>query len=547
MLRRKFLSTSVAAPAMLAQRVRRPNVIILITDDQGFGDLSLHGNPHLKTPHLDSIGADGVQFTQFQVCPVCSPTRSSLMTGRYNYRTGVVDTYLGRSLMYPDEVTIAEILSRAGYRTGIFGKWHLGDNYPLRSIDQGIEESLVHPGGGLTQPSDPPGNTYFDPILRHNGRPVRRKGYCTDIFVNAALEFIEKNRSSPFFAYIAPNAPHDPLQIDESYVAPFRTMGLNERTAKVYGMVRNIDENAGRLLERLKRLGIERNTILLFLTDNGPQHDRYNAGMRGRKGTVYQGGIRVPCFLRWPGGVAPGRRIDRIAAHIDLLPTLLEACGVEKPAGLALDGRSLMPLVRGDKVEWTDRTLYTQWHRGDEPEPFRACAVRTQRFKLVDGQELYDLIADPGETRDIAAANPQTVAAMRKDYERWFADVSATRGYAPPRIHLGTQFENPVTLTRQDWRGPRAGWSEDSLGYWEVHVAEGGRYEIIVRTFPVPDAGEVSFQLNSAPLRQAVANGSTECRFAAVELRSGPGRLHASLQYGEKVVGARYVEVRRLW
>jgi len=245
--------------------------------------------------------------------------------------------------------------------------------------------------------------------------------------------------------------------------------------------------------------------------------------------------------------VAPGRRIDRIAAHIDLLPTLLEACGVEKPAGLALDGRSLMPLVRGDKVEWTDRTLYTQWHRGDEPEPFRACAVRTQRFKLVDGQELYDLIADPGETRDIAAANPQTVAAMRKDYERWFADVSATRGYAPPRIHLGTQFENPVTLTRQDWRGPRAGWSEDSLGYWEVHVAEGGRYEIIVRTFPVPDAGEVSFQLNSAPLRQAVANGSTECRFAAVELRSGPGRLHASLQYGEKVVGARYVEVRRLW
>ena len=414
--RRELCAALCATPFLVrpARAERRPNVIIVISDDQGFGDLSLHGNPNLKTPHMDSVANLGVQFTQFQVCPVCSPTRSSLLTGRYNYRTGIVDTYLGRSLMYPGETTAAELFRAAGYRTGIFGKWHLGDNHPMRAIDQGFQEALVLKGGGLAQPADPPESksSYFNPVLQYNGKPERRSGYCTDIFFNAAAAFVEKHRGHPFFLYVAPNAPHTPLQVEDSWVAPFQKMGLRDQVAKVYGMVANLDMNLGRLLDRVRTAGVEQETIVIFLSDNGAQGVRYNAGMRGTKGTVYQGGIRAPFFVRWPAVVARGRKVDRIAAHIDVLPTLLEACGVSKPAGLKLDGRSLLPLLRGDPANWPDRTLYTQWHRGDEPVLFRNCAARSQRYKLVDGKELYDLETDPAESRDISGERQEVATKM---------------------------------------------------------------------------------------------------------------------------------------
>jgi arylsulfatase A-like enzyme len=542
--RRAFLSSLAAAPA-IAQARRRPNVVFVITDDQGYGDLSVHGNDKLRTPNMDRVAREGVQFTQFHSCPVCSPTRSSIMTGRYNYRTGVVDTYLGRSMMHADEITIPEVLGKAGYRTGIFGKWHLGDNYPLRSIDQGFQESLVHNGGGIGQPSDPPDNHYQDPVLQHNGKPESYRGYCTDIFTDAAMAFVEKHRRAPFFAYLATNAPHSPLEIDESWVAPFRKQGLNEVTAKVYGMVANADRNIGRLLAKLRDLELERDTIVIFTTDNGPQQPRYNAGMRGRKGAVYQGGIRVPFFLRWPGTVSAGRAVDRIAAHVDVMPTLLEACGAAPPAGARLDGRSLMPLARGGAGEWPDRSLYFQWHRGDQPELFRACAVRTQRWKLVDGKELYDLDADYGETRDVAAAHAGVAARLRRGYEEWFRDVSATRGYAPPRPKIGTRFEDPVTLTRQDWRGPRAGWSADSLGHWEVEVAQSGGYSATLRTFPAESAGVAHLRWRGGSWRREIERGATECRFLPVPLEAGPGRLEAFLEFGGKTVGVRYVDISR--
>jgi arylsulfatase A-like enzyme len=545
--RREFCGTLSAAPAIAAPAARRPNVVLMVTDDQGFGDLSLHRNPHLKTPNMDSIATSGVQFTQFQVCPVCSPTRSSLLTGRYNYRTGIVDTFLGRSLMWPDEVTTAELLGGAGYRTGIFGKWHLGDNYPMRAIDQGFQEALVIKGGGLAQPSDPPESksSYFDPVLQHNGKPERRRGYCTDVFFDAAIEFIEANRARPFFAYVPTNAPHSPLQIEDRWVEPFRKMGLPEPVAKVYGMNANTDANIGRLLERLKALELERNTIVIFMSDNGMAGKRYNCGMRGTKGTVYQGGIRAPFFVRWPAVIQPGRKVERIAAHIDVLPTLLDACGVPKPAGLKLDGRSLLPFWDGTATSWPDRTLYTQWHRGDQPELFRACAARTQRYKLVDGKELYDLQADPAESRDIAAANPDVVARMRKGYEQWFRDVSSTRGYAPSRIYIGTEFEDPVTFTRQDWRGPRAGWGAEGLGYWEVDVRESGRFRVKVQMPPAAAAGQIEFRLNGAQLKQAVDKGATECTLGPVEIPKGPGRLEAWLAMGDTTLGVHYVDVSK--
>jgi len=544
--RREFLAATASPPPLLRAAPERPNVVVIITDDQGYGDLSLHGNPHLATPNLDRIAQEGVRFTQFQVTPVCSPTRAGLLTGRYHYRTGVVDTYLGRSLMHADEVTLAELLRDQGYRTGLFGKWHLGDNYPLRAIDQGFQTALCHRGGGISQPSDPPGNSYFDPVLEDNGRPVRMKGYCTDIFFHRAIEFIEANRDRPFLAWIATNAPHTPLEVAEELVAPFRARGLDETTARIYGMVRNIDDNVGRLLARLERLGLEKDTIVVFLTDNGPQQARYNAGMRGLKGTVYQGGIRVPLFLRWPRALQAGRAVEALASSIDLMPTLLEACGLRPPKGLQLDGRSLLGLAAGRQVIWPERTLFVQWHRGDAPEPFRNVAVRTSRYKLVDGKELYDLEKDPGEEQDIAAEQPRMVAALRAAYERWFQDVSATRGYAPPRIYLGTEHENPVTLTRQDWRGPRASWAPDGLGYWEVDVRRAGRYEIRLRMAPAPADGVARFRLNNVTVEAPVKRGAAECLFPAVELESGPGRAEPVLIFGDTELGVHYLDVRRL-
>jgi arylsulfatase A-like enzyme len=279
--------------------------------------------------------AEGVCFSHFHASPVCSPTRASLMTGRYNFRTGAIDTYLGRSMMRPDEVTLPQLLAANGYRTGIFGKWHLGDNYPMRAMDRGFEEALVHNGGGLAQPSGPPGDGYFDPMLSHNGVWAKHSGYCTDIFTSAAIAFIARHRAEPFFVYLATNAPHMPLQVADEYSAPYLAMGLDEETAKTYAMITNIDDNVGRLFAALDELGLDRNTIVIFLTDNGPAFggvERYNAGMRGQKGTVYEGGIRVPCFVRWPGVIPSGKAVDRLAAHIDLLPTILNACRVSPPA-----------------------------------------------------------------------------------------------------------------------------------------------------------------------------------------------------------------------
>ncbi len=540
------LAFSDLAGAQKNNAAPRPNVVLIITDDQGWGDLGCHGNDKIKTPNLDRLCAQSVELTRFYVCPVCSPTRACLMTGRYNYRTGVVDTYLGRSMMYPEEQTIAEMLRAAGYRTGIFGKWHLGDTYPMRPIDQGFEEAVVHNGGGLGQPSDPPGNSYFDPILQHNGVPQRYRGYCTDIFTSEAIKFIEKHRAEPFFVYLATNAPHAPLQIADSYVEPYLKMGLDEKTAKFYGMVTNIDENVGRLLRRLRELGLEQNTIVIFLTDNGPSRGHYTVGgLRGTKGTVYEGGLRVPFFIRWPARLAAGKKIDTIAAHIDLAPTLLEACGAPKPPDVAFDGKSLMPLLLGEAQNWPERTIFAQWHRGDVPEKFRACAAITQRYKLVNGNELYDLQADPGEKQNIADKHPDIVARLRQSYERWFDDVSATRGYDPPRIFVGTEHENPTILTRQDWRGA-AGWSNKDLGFWEIDVRAAGRYELVLRFPAAAEGAQAQVRVAGVERAAQLARGDTWCIMRRLNLPAGPARVEAWIAERGKRRGVSYVEVFRL-
>jgi hypothetical protein len=323
-------------------------------------------------------------------------------------------------------------------------------------------------------------------------------------------------------------------------------------------MVTNIDDNVGRLLDALDRHGLARDTLVVFLTDNGPAQVRYVSGMRGRKGTVYDGGIRVPCFVRWPGVLPPGAEVDRISAHIDIVPTVLDACGVAKPEGVALDGVSLWPLLSGKvrPADWPSRTLFFQWHRGDVPEKFRAFAARDPRFKLVRAEgptaprppafELFDMETDPHERHDVSGEHPDVVERLKHAYSDWFDDVSRSRGYDPPRILLGSPAENPVSLTRQDWRGPRAGWQTDSLGHWEVEVARPGRYRVTLTLRPPRGAGVAHFQLRGADETRAVDAGASTVVIEPVTLDAGPGRLNAWLDQRDKTVGVWSADVERL-
>lgn len=546
------LASGADAPA------RRPNVILIMTDDQGWGDFGFHGNAKIHTPHLDRLARESVELTQFYVSPVCSPTRASLMTGRYNYRTGAIDTYLGRSTMVAEEVTLAEMFSSAGYRTAIFGKWHLGDNYPSRAMDQGFAESLVHRGGGMVQPADPPGGSYFDPILMHNGRDERAQGYCSDVFAKAAASFIEQHRDEPFFVYLAFNCPHTPLQLPDEYLARYKDQGLDDTTARVYGMVANIDDNLGRLFAKLDSLELADNTIVVFLTDNGPQQPRYTGVFRDRKGSVYEGGIHVPCLVRWPGHLAAGAKCDQVAAHVDLAPTLLDACGLAKPKEVTFDGKSLWPNLTNRGVpdpKLSERLLFFQWHRGDVPERGRACAVRTSRYKLVQSEgraeqndytpnwELFDLASDPGEQHNVIEQHGGVADTMRKAYDAWFDDVGSTRGYPAPKIIAGTNHENPVTLTRQDWRGPKAGWREDGVGYWDVDFATAGPYDVTLRMPAVKDSSTAKLQIGKLQKSQRLEAGAASVTFSGLQLPAGTHRVQGTIESKGQAAGVHYVDL----
>ena len=570
-----FLQAAAAAE-------RKPNVVVILTDDQGFAELGVTGNPVVHTPQIDRLAGQSVSLVNFNVMSVCSPTRACLMTGRYYYRTGLTDTWMGRSLMDPDETTIAEMFASGGYRTGIFGKWHLGDNYPRRAMDKGFQESLVLNGGGLAQPGDPPDpvderGAYFNATMRHNGTWVKTKGYVSDIITEAAMQFIEKNREQPFFVYLPFNCPHSPHQVPDEYRLHYpakvfyptnfpskgHPMAAKQDAtdlARVYGMVENIDDNIGRMLAKLDELKLADNTIVMLFSDNGcQQHNGYNAGFRGWKGSPFEGGIHQFCFIRWPAQLKAGRQVDRIAAHIDLAPTLLDFCGVAKPERVKFDGRSLAPLLRGDAVDWPDRMLVFQWHHSDAPERYRSCAVRSQEWKLVqplgsgenwNGKtdfQLYDMAHDPLEMHNVTAENPERVAKLKAAYDAWFDDVTGARDYSvPQRIFVGAAQENPVLLTRQDWRGPKANWSSEGIGYWELNVITRARYDIKLRFDPSKADGEARLACSGVSAQQPIKADAEECVFKNIQLPVGAGRLEATLQEGANVLGVKYVEVNRL-
>ncbi len=432
-----FHSFGCAAERAPQLATRRPNIVIVLVDDVGYGDFSCHGNPVIRTPHIDGFYRQSVRFTDFHVSPTCAPTRCSLMTGRHEFKSGVTHTILERERMSLKAVTIAQVLHDAGYATGIFGKWHLGDQEPYQPEHRGFDEVFIHGGGGIGQTfpgscGDAPGNTYFNPALLHNGTFEKTHGYCTDLFFGQALRWIDRERQSghPFFAYITPNAAHTPLQVPEDYFALYRGK-VPENVARFFGMIANIDDNFGRLLEKLDEWKLADNTLVLFMTDNGGTQGvkLFNAGMRGMKNTPYQGGTRVPSFWRWPAGFVGGRDVSALSAHIDVFPTLAEitVSKLSEAARKQVEGRSLVQFLKNPEAKAADRFLVThcgRWPLGKaETAKYKDYSIRDSRFTLVNNQELYDLQSDPGETTNVIAQYPDEVARLREFYDTWWADV----------------------------------------------------------------------------------------------------------------------------
>ena len=420
----------------------RPNIIFILSDDQGYGDFSCLGNPILKTPNLDRFHDQAVRFTDFHVSPTCAPTRSALNTGRHEFRNGVTHTIFERERLTLKATTLAQVLQGAGYATGVFGKWHLGDEAAYQPNRRGFDEVFIHGGGGIGQTypgscGDAPGNTYFSPAILHNGKFEKTEGYCTDIFFEQALKWIASVKGKePFYAYIPLNAPHTPLQVPAEYEQRY-TGKVGTNAAKFFGMIANIDDNVGRLLARLKEWGIERETLVVFMNDNGGTAGLqvFNAGMRGGKNSPWLGGTRAASFWLWPGTLKPAD-VGALASGIDFFPTIAELAGAKLSREVAaqVEGRSLVPLLKNPAAPWPDRVLFThigRWERGQAASAkYRDCSVRNSRWQMVctsrSGEkqwQLYDVKADPGEKHDVAGEHPEVVKELDAAYDKWWESI----------------------------------------------------------------------------------------------------------------------------
>ena len=500
-----FIST--LAPAFVfagdpTVRLRKnaPNVVIVITDDQGYGDLSCHGNPVLKTPSLDALYAESIRLTDYHVSPTCAPTRSSLQSGHWANRTGVWHTIMGRSMLRVGEPTIGEVFSNSGYATGMFGKWHLGDNYPFRPEDRGYTHVLRHGGGGVGQTPDVWDNAYFDDTYFLNGTPTKFKGYCTDVFFENAKQFIaeQAEANKPFVAYISTNAPHGPLHAPVESAKKYADQ--NKKLANFFGMIDNIDTNVGQLRAFLTEKNLADNTIFIFTTDNGTAGGKnvFNAQMRGKKGSQYDGGHRVPFFVYWPAGeLNRPTDVKPITHAVDVLPTLIDLCKLKVDAELKFDGKSIVSLLRGKpdpEVDWNNRVMITDSQRVKDPIMWKASSVMTSRWRLIDGKELYDMDSDPSQKRDVAAAYPAEVRELRAQYQTWWEEIEPSFSDATAII-VGNSAENPARLTCHDWicevNPPwnqsavrRAKTTPRGTGFWNIEVETAGKYRIELRRWP---------------------------------------------------------------
>ncbi|MEP3478192.1 MAG: arylsulfatase [Fuerstiella sp.] len=546
----------------IVRGANRPNIIVVMTDDQGYGDLSCHGNPDVQTPHLDRLYQQSVRFTNFHVDPTCAPTRAALITGRYSLSTGVWHTIAGRSFLHPEEVTMGNVLQDAGYATGMFGKWHLGDNYPCRPHDRGFDSAVYHGGGGIGQTPDLWGNDYFDDRYFHNGKPQQAKGYCTDVWFSEAMEFINARGEDPFFCYLLPNAPHGPYHVDAKYSQPFVEKGFSQDRSNFYGMLVNIDENMGRLESFLLKEKLRDNTIVIFMTDNGTagpwypkEGEDHSAGLKGIKGSIFEGGHRVPFFVRWPGGqIGGGRDVGQLTAHIDVLPTLMELTGAKRSSGPQLHGRSLVPLLRDANADWEKRELVVNNQRIASPQKYKDFVVMSDRWRLVGQDQLYRLDSDRQQQHNVAAQHPKVVQDLLNVYDKWWDDTSGRIDSLVP-ITVGHQQENPVFLTAHDWHAKAIPWHQDVVkeapaqnGHWEINVAESGNYRVTLMERPQEANHSMAAQsavlfFGGQTLTKPILGGAQQIHFD-IELKAGRTQLKSTLTDEAGVErGAYYVSV----
>ncbi|NQU24836.1 MAG: arylsulfatase [Candidatus Nealsonbacteria bacterium] len=499
--------------AVCAQAAQRPNVLVILTDDQGWGDLSLNGNKNLSTPNVDSLAADGAAFERFFVCPVCSPTRAEFLTGRYHPRSGVFSTSAGGERMDLDESTIADAFKAAGYATAAFGKWHNGMQYPYHPNGRGFDEYYGFCSGHWGH--------YFDAMLEHNGRIVRGNGFAVDDFTERAMAFIEQHKDGPFFAYLPLNTPHSPMQVPDRWWDKFKDKQLpmhnrdpgRENLPHVraaLAMCENIDWNVGRLLEKLDQLDIAENTIVVYFCDNGPNGWRFNGGMKGRKGSTDEGGVRSPLLIRWPGKIAAGKKIPQISAAIDLLPTLAELAGIEPTGEKPLDGVSLKPLLLDTGKAHPERMIFSHW-RG-------RVSVRTQQYRLDQQGKLYDMAADPGQYKDVSKQQPQLAAQLREAAAGFKQDVLAEYAKGPRPFLIGHADYRLTQIPARDGvahgnikrsnRFPNCSFftnwtSLDDKITWDAEVMAAGTYEVeVYYTCPKADVGStIELSIGGSSLR----------------------------------------------
>ena len=554
----------------------QPNVILIMTDDQGYGDISAHGNTEISTPNIDALHAQSVRLTNFHVSPTCSPSRSALLTGRHNLRVGVWHTIRGRCLLRADETTLGDIFSENGYSTGLFGKWHLGESYPFRPNDRGFQETVWHGCGAPGQTSDYWGNDYYDDTYWRNNVPEKFEGYCTDIWFEEALDFIERKKDEPFFCYIPTNAPHEPFLVDQEYKQPYVDAGIEEPRATFYGMIAKVDEQIGLLTKKLDELGLSENTILIFMTDNGSvagfkDGKGFNAGMRGIKGSPYDGGHRVPFYIRWPkGGLAHGTDFNQITAHLDIAPTLIDLCNLEYTQKKPFDGISLAGLLKDTVPDEWDRTLFVGTQRVDIPIKWRHTAAMSQQWRLVRGEELYDIEKDPGQQNDIAADHPDVVQKLNADHDVWWASVSEHFD-VPARVIIGSDQANPTDINCHDLRSKEVAsipWKQQlmrdgvaAIGFWSIDVAQPGTYQFTLRRWPshlntpLTAARENGTALNitQAKIRigdQTQSKPVTDDMIGAmfqIDLPQGPTQLQTWFtQKNGETTNAYFIQVQRL-
>jgi arylsulfatase A-like enzyme len=478
----------------------KPNVVFVITDDQGMGDLGCTGNPYVKTPNIDSFYSGAIRFTNYHVGTTCAPSRSMIMSGRHCNRVNVYHTINGRSLLFEDEQILPQIFAQNGYVNAMFGKWHLGDNYPFRPEDRGFHEVVRHGGGGIGQGPDYWWNDYFDDTYWHNGEMQKYDGYCTDVFFAEAMKFIEKNKDRPFFCYLAINAPHSPYNLPEKYYDMYKDMefeGSNSRLLRFYGMISNIDDNFKKLQNKLDELGLTDNTILIFTTDNGTSAGRavYNAGLTGGKGSQYDGGHRVPFFIQWPNGkLTGGKDVDTLAAAYDLLPTFVDLLGLNFEPKKPLDGKSLKPLLTEENPTWENRILYIDTQREQNLIKYKKYTVMDENWRLVDGSKLYKVTEDRAQKNDVFDQYPEVAERLAAGYETWwqsFLDDGVDERYA--YIKVGSPKENPSRLSAHDqivgryndsWHQNGASEGAQSTGKWKIQFVEDGDYSFALRRFP---------------------------------------------------------------